>query len=69
MKEDHLESACLDWLRDQGWTCVHGCEVSPGGTQGARIRYSDAVLAPRLREAVQRLNPELAAAEVDEAVD
>ena len=69
MKEDHLESACLDWLRELGWTCVHGDEVSPGGTQDARARYSDVVLAPRLREAVQRLNPGLAATEIDEAVD
>ncbi|HEX5353670.1 MAG TPA: type I restriction endonuclease subunit R [Rhodanobacteraceae bacterium] len=69
MKEDHLESACLDWLRELGWTCVHGDDVSPGGAQGARARYSDVVLAPRLREAVQRLNPGLAASEIDEAVD
>jgi type I restriction enzyme R subunit len=69
LKEDHLESACLDWLRELGWTCVHGDEVSPGGAQDARARYSDVVLAPRLREAVVRLNPGLAAAEVDEAVD
>src|SRR6185312_3763850 len=69
MKEDHLESACLDWLRELGWSCVHGDEVSPGGAQNARVRYSDVVLVPRLRKAAQRLNPELAAAEIDEAVD
>ncbi len=38
MKEDHLESACLDWLGELGWTCVHGDEVSPGGAQNARAR-------------------------------
>lgn len=48
---------------------MHGDDVSPGGTQYARARYSDVVLAPRLREAVQRLNPRLTAAEIDEAVD
>jgi len=69
MKEDHLESTCLDWLRELGWTCVHGDEVSPGGAQCARARYSDVVLAPRLREAVLHLNPELTAAKTDEAVD
>ena len=69
MKEDHLESACLDWLGELGWTCVHGDEVSPGGDQCDRARYSDVVLASRLREATVRLNPELAVAEVDEVVD
>lgn len=68
MKEDHLESACLDWLGELGWTCVHGDEVSPGGDQCDRARYSDVVLASRLRGAVARLNPELTAAEVDEVV-
>ena len=62
MKEDHLESACLDWLGELGWTCVHGDGVSPGGDQCDRARYSDVVLASRLREATVRLNPELAAA-------
>src|SRR5699024_2795926 len=69
MKEDHLESACMDWLAQLGWTCLHGDEVSPDGGQSARERYADVVLAERLREAVRRLNPELTAAEIDEAVD
>ncbi|HET6632755.1 MAG TPA: type I restriction endonuclease subunit R [Rhodanobacteraceae bacterium] len=69
MREDHLESACMDWLAPLGWTCLHGDAVSPGGDQQARERYSDVVLAPRLREAVLRLNPGLTAAESDEAVD
>jgi type I restriction enzyme R subunit len=41
MKKDHLESACLDWLAELGWTCAHGEDVSPGGAQCARERYSD----------------------------
>lgn len=69
MKEDHLESACMDWLAQLGWTCLHGDEVSPGGMQCDRDRYSDVVLGSRLREAVRRLNPDLTAAETDEAVD
>ncbi len=69
MKEDHLESACMDWLAQLGWTCLHGDEVSPGGMQCDRARYADVVLASRLREAAVRLNPGLTAAEIDEAVD
>ena len=68
MKEDHLESACLEWIAGLGWACLHGDDVSPGGDHEARRRYSDVVLAPRLCAAVMSLNPELSAAEVDEAV-
>ena len=68
MKEDHLEHACLDWLSGLGYTCLHGDEVSPGGALEARGRYSEVVLAPRLREAVSRLNPALSDGQVDQVV-
>ena len=69
MKEDHLESVCLDWLGELGWACAHGDDVSPGGTQCDRAKYSDVVLASRLHDATVRLNPELTATEVNEVVD
>lgn len=68
MKEDHLEDACLDWLAGLGYTCVTADAVAPGGDLDARRRYSDVVLLPRLREAVTRLNPQLSASEIYEAV-
>lgn len=69
MKEDHLESACMDWLGELGWTCMSGDDVSPGGPQSERARYSDVVLVSRLREAAVRLNPDLSPTEIDEVVD
>lgn len=68
MKENHLEEVCLDWLEGLGWTRLHGEALAPGGIEAARERWSEVVLAPRLRAAVVRLNPELAAAEVEAAV-
>jgi type I restriction enzyme R subunit len=68
MNENHLEDACLEWLSGLGWSCVHGDQVSPGGEFEARSRYSDVVLARRLREAIVRLNPGSSATEIDEAV-
>ena len=68
MNENHLEEACLEWLAGLGYTCLHGDDVSPGGTYEARSRYSDVVLAPRLLEAITRLNPALGHAEVEQAV-
>jgi len=69
MREDHLESVCLDWLTELGWTRAHGDEISPGGSQCDRTKYSDVVLTSRLRDATRRLNPELTATEVHEVVD
>jgi type I restriction enzyme R subunit len=66
MKEDHLEQACLGWLASLGWTCMAGDAFVPG--DGERERWSDVVLAGRVRAAVARLNPGLAPAEADAAV-
>ena len=69
MNENHLEDACLEWLAGLGWTCVHGDGVSPGAEPEARARYSDVVLAPRLRAAIERLNSGLSQVEIDEALN
>jgi len=68
MKENHLEEVCLDWLEGLGWTRMHGEVLAPGGTEGARERWSEVVLGTRLRDAVVRLNPALPSAEVETAV-
>mgnify|MGYP000352285634 CR=1 FL=1 len=68
MTENHLEDACLEWLAAHGYDCLHGDDVSLGGAQEARAKFSEVVLTPRLRPAVARLNPSLSAAEVDDAV-
>lgn len=68
MNEDALEQGCLDWLSRLGYSCCHGDEVSPGGALEARERYSEVVLAPRLRQAVSRLSPALTASQIDQVV-
>ena len=68
MKENHLEEVCLEWLEGVGWTRMHGEALAPGGSEAARERWSEVVLASRLRAAVARLNPRLAGAEIDAAV-
>ena len=68
MLESHLEDTCLDWLASLGWAVAHGDDISPGGGDACRERFSEVVLAPRLRVAVVRLNPALPAAQVDQVV-
>lgn len=68
MNENHLEYACLDWLAGLGWTCVNGELVSPGTEPEERSRYTEVVLVPRLRGAIERLNADLKPAEIEEAL-
>ena len=69
MNENHLEDACLDWLQTLGYSCAVADEVSPSGARGSRAKYTDVVLQPPLRDAVERLNPSLTTSEVDAVVD
>ena len=68
MLENHLEAACIAWLQGLGWTCMSGEGLAPGGEEHARERWSDVVLTPRLRGAVNRLNPGIKPAEADAVV-
>ncbi|MFC1337392.1 MAG: type I restriction endonuclease subunit R, partial [gamma proteobacterium symbiont of Clathrolucina costata] len=67
MLENDLETACLTWLSDLGYTCLTGDDVSAGGEHEARQKYLDVVLEPRLRESLDRLNPSLPSSAVEEA--
>ncbi|WP_447936355.1 hypothetical protein [Thermomonas fusca] len=58
MKEHHLEDACLEWLANAGWAIAEGEAVAPSSEMGVRERWSGVVLAPRLREATIRINPD-----------
>lgn len=68
MNESDLEDTCLDWLASFGWHVTHGDDISPGGAHVCRERFSEVVLAPRLREAVVRMNPALPSNQVDQVV-
>mgnify|MGYP006395738845 CR=1 FL=1 len=62
MLEDHLESVTLEWLEGIGYTCLTGEDVSLGGSEEARSKYTEVVLCPRLETAIARLNPGIPAA-------
>lgn len=47
---------------------AHGDDISPGGGNVCRDRFSEVVLAPRLRAAVIRMDPALSADQVDRVV-
>ena len=59
MTEDQLELETLGWLADVGYTHVYGPEIAPDGSAPERSNYTQVVLVERLRQAIQRLNPNI----------
>jgi type I restriction enzyme R subunit len=68
MTEDQLEQEALAWLVDVGYTHRYGPDIAHDGPSPERANYRQVVLAGRLREAIDRLNPGLPAAAQDDAL-
>ena len=66
--EATLENLVLADLADLGWSTVHGSDIAPGEAHAERNDYREVVLVGRLRDALERLNPDLPADAVDEVV-
>ena len=64
--ESHVDETALEWLSGLGYAVLHGPDVAPDGPMPERVSYSQVVLAGRLREALERLNPNLPAETLEE---
>ncbi len=67
LTEADLEAAALEWLAALGWQTAHGPDIGPGGASEERGDYGVVVLERRLRDALERLNPELPLEALDDA--
>lgn len=68
LNENVLEQACLEWLGELGWKLAYGPDLSPGGSFCERDDFRQVVLLGRLRSALERINPEMPPAAIEEAV-
>ena len=66
--ESHVEDATLEWFSGLGYAVLHGPDISPDGPTPERISYDQVLLAERLREALERLNPHLPAETLEEVL-
>jgi type I restriction enzyme R subunit len=57
MTEDQLEQEALGWLSDVGYTLLNGYDIAVDGATPERTDYKNTLLPFRLREAINRLNP------------
>jgi len=59
--ESDVEQAALAWLETLGYMLLSGPEIAPAQVQAERNDYGQVVLERRLRQALERLNPEVPA--------
>ncbi|ABF42755.1 type I site-specific deoxyribonuclease, HsdR family [Candidatus Koribacter versatilis Ellin345] len=67
--ESVVEEAALAWLEGLGYTVLSGPSISAGEIAAERIEadYSDVILERRVRQTLQRLNPNLPPEALDDA--
>jgi len=68
LDEAQLEIATVDYLREMGYDYVHGPKIAPDGEAPEREDYRQVVLVDRLRDALLRINPEVPAEAIEEAM-
>jgi type I restriction enzyme R subunit len=65
--EDHLEQLCLDWFRAGGYQSAYGPDIAHDGDTPERSDYLQVVLLDRLLTALQKINPHIPPATLEEA--
>ena len=68
MTEDQLEQESLQWLAEVGYTVRYGLDIAPDGDTPLRSNYQQVLLQDNLREALQRLNPDIPQAAREDAL-
>jgi type I restriction enzyme R subunit len=66
--ESTVEEAALEVFSALGYTVLHGPNIAPGEMFAERTSYQDVVLLERLRSALTRINPNVPAAAIEEAI-
>ncbi|MFH1892669.1 MAG: type I restriction endonuclease subunit R [Candidatus Zixiibacteriota bacterium] len=65
--ESTVEHATLAWLESIAYSISSGPEIAPGESMAEREDYGQVVLERRLRQALQRLNPQVPSDALEEA--
>ena len=66
--ESDVEEEMLGWFEDLGYEVIAGPELAPDGERPERRSYKHVLLEGRLRDTLHRLNPELPAAAIADAI-
>jgi len=66
--EDHVEQACLDWLKALSYGVLHGPDISPDGDTPERAAYDVTILIERFKTAFSKINQHLSTDDCDHAL-
>jgi len=66
--ESDAEEAVLEILTELGYKTIYGPDIAPDGARPERSSYTVVVLMERLREAVEKLNPNIPTEAREEAI-
>ncbi|MFZ0662409.1 MAG: type I restriction endonuclease subunit R [Acidobacteriaceae bacterium] len=66
--ESDVEQEMLGWFEDLGYEVIFGPELAPDGERPERKSYKQVILEGRLHDALHRLNPNLPAAAIADAM-
>ena len=65
VSEAGVEQAALGWLSNLGWQTAYGPDFAPETSRAERSDFGQVALEDRLRQALRKLNPELAPAALE----
>jgi type I restriction enzyme, R subunit len=68
LNEQQLEDMCIGWFEQSGWQFVHGPDIAPEGDRPERAAFRQVILRDRLLAALARINPQIPAAALEQAV-
>src|SRR5438128_868544 len=57
ISENEIELIALGYLEQLGYIILHGPDIASDGEHPERKSYSDTILVNRLRDAIDKLNP------------
>ena len=57
--ENELEELCLEWFEELGYKFIPGPEIAPDGEAPEREDYSQVILKDWVKNAINRLNPDV----------
>ena len=59
INEQNLENYCMEYFRQIGYQTLNGLDILPDGPNPLRQDIRQAILPPKLKEALARLNPQV----------
>ncbi|WP_226945710.1 type I restriction endonuclease subunit R [Pseudomonas sp. EggHat1] len=68
MSEQQLEELSLGWFQQVGWRFAHGPDIAPDSSAPERTDYRQVVLRERLLASLARINPQIPATALEQAV-